>query len=700
MTASAPPPEIPPPTFEDAVRRHRDGDLDGAEAAYRAILGRDPGHAGATHLLGVAHHQRGRHEAAVELIGRAIAMAPDRATYRNNLGVALKALGRLDEAVVAYREALRLDPDYADALANLGPALHELGRHDEARAYLEAALGADPGHVDALYNLGNLLLATGHAEPAVALYRRAAGLAPRRADIPNNLGNALLDRDRPDEAIAAYRHALALDPAHAEAWANLGTALAGQGRVEEAGEAHAAAARLRPHEAHWPIRIAALCPAVFPSRDAIDRYRIGLEAVLDAHRGGVPLAPEAAATSGCCPPFNLAHHGRGDRRIKEKFAALFRDAPAGLPRPAPAPDPGGGPARVGFLVTHPHQGGFLRFAGGIVERLDPGRFAPVVLGSARAMPALRAAIRRPDAEFVPLPDDLPGAVARALAARCAALYHWQVGTDPLNYFLALARLAPVQCTSWGTHDTSGIPAVDHYLSSELIEAPGAEAHYTEALVRMATLPTYQRPIPRPDPPPRRAEFGLPEGRHLYACLQRLPKFHPDFDALLAAVLRRDPAGLVLIPEDRSAHATGQLRARLGAAMPDVADRVAFLPRRDYASYLRLLALADVALDVPQYSAGHTGFEILGLGVPLVTLPGAFKVGRYALAYYRKLGLTELVADSPARYVELAVRLGADRGYRADVAGRIAAASPGLFEDSEAVAEHERFFERAVAASRS
>lgn len=676
--------------FTEAARAHRAGDLDAAEAAYRRLLDRDPRHAEATHLLGVIEHQRGRHEQAVGLIARAIALDPGRADHRNNLGVALKALGRLDAAIAAYGDALELDPRHADALANRGIALHEAGRPAEAIHPLESALRLDPGHVDAAFGLANLLREAGDPGRAVPLYRRARELAPHRADIPNNLGAALAAAGRPAEAAEAFREAAALDPA-GSGWANLGGALEGLGRLAESAEAYASAARSRPGESHWPIRIASLCPAVFPDSGAIARYRVGLEAVLGAHRGGVMLPPGADSTIGCTPPFNLPHHGLGDRRIKEKFAALFaRNFPPR--RVAPGP----GVPRVGFLATHGHQGGFLRVIGGIVERLEPGRFAPVLLGTGPAIAAMRAAIRRPDAEFVALPGRLAEAAERVAAARCDVLYHWQVGTDPLNYFLAHHRLAPVQCTSWGSQVTTGVPAVDYFLSSDWIEPGDAEAHYSEALVRLPTFPTFEPRMPRPDPPATRAEFGLPEGRHLYMCLQRLAKFHPDFDAMLAGVLRLDPRGLVVTLEDEGGHDAARLRARLAATIPDAAGRVAFLPRQPHAGYLRLLSLADVVLDTPHFGSGHTGYDALGLGLPMVTLPGRFKVGRYGLAYYRRLGIADLVASGPEAYAALAARLGTDRDYRDEVAGRIVAAAGVLFEDARVVREHEKFFERAIA----
>jgi predicted O-linked N-acetylglucosamine transferase (SPINDLY family) len=688
-------PTCPPPDFRAAVGLHESGDLVGAETAYRRILAIDPGHADALHLLGVVEHQRGRHEVALQLIGRAIALAPDRADYRNNLGVVLRALGRLEDAVAAHREAIRLVPAYPDALANLGVALQELGLPHEAITPLEAALRLEPRHVNAAFALADILRQAGDLGKALSLYQRAHALAPGRADVLNNLGVALASAGRTGEAADAFLLAATLDPAGFEPMSNHGALMEGMGRTEEAAEAYGLVARNRPGESHWPIRIAALCPSIFTDVAAIGRYRVGLEAVLDAHRDGIGLTPGAEETSGCVPPFNLPHHGLGDRRIKEKFAALFRDN-----FPARRPEPGEGIPRVGFLATHPHHGGFLRVIGGIVERLEPGRFVPVILGTAPAMPAMQAGIRRPDAEFVTIPDRPRPAADRVAGARCDILYHWQARTDPLNYFLARQRLAPVQCTSWGSHETTGLSSIDYFLSSDWIEPEGAEEHYTEALVRLPTFPTFESRRPRPDPPAARAEFGLPEGRHLYMCLQRLAKFHPDFDAMLGGVLRGDPRGLVIALEDAGGHDAARLRARLAATIPDVAGRVLFLPRQSHPGYLRLLSLADVVLDTPHYSAGLTGHDALSLGLPIVTLPGRFKVGRYVLADYRRLGINDLVAASPEEYAILATRLGTDCSFRENLAGRIASAAGVLFEDPGVVWEHERFFERALAAIRA
>ena len=65
-----------PNLFAQAISFHRAGRLNEAEAAYRAILTDEPGHADSLHLLGVVAHQKGNHIDAVSLIQQAIGLQP------------------------------------------------------------------------------------------------------------------------------------------------------------------------------------------------------------------------------------------------------------------------------------------------------------------------------------------------------------------------------------------------------------------------------------------------------------------------------------------------------------------------------------------------------------------------------------------------------------------------------------------------
>jgi predicted O-linked N-acetylglucosamine transferase (SPINDLY family) len=229
-----------------AVGHHQAGRLAAAEGRYRQVLASYPEHAGVLHLLGVLAGQTGNVDAAIELIGRAIAIDPTEAEYHANLSIALRRQGRLDEAIAALRQAVAHRPDHAEAHSNLGAALAEKGRFDEAILTLEQAVTYRPDYPEAHNNLGFALAEKGRLDEAVAALERALALQPDYPEAYNNLGNALKAMGRLDAAIAALGRAIALRPEYAEAQNNLGVAFAEQGRYDQAIAALRQALALRP----------------------------------------------------------------------------------------------------------------------------------------------------------------------------------------------------------------------------------------------------------------------------------------------------------------------------------------------------------------------------------------------------------------------------------------------------------------------
>ena len=79
-----------------AVALHQAGQLDAAEAAYRAVLAADPREAHAMHYLGLVELQRERPELAAAWIDQALALRPREPAFLCNLGQARRRLGQLD----------------------------------------------------------------------------------------------------------------------------------------------------------------------------------------------------------------------------------------------------------------------------------------------------------------------------------------------------------------------------------------------------------------------------------------------------------------------------------------------------------------------------------------------------------------------------------------------------------------------------
>src|SRR5690348_8566227 len=97
----------------------------------------------------------------------------------------------------------------------------------------------------------------------------------------------------------------------------------------------------------------------------------------------------------------------------------------------------------------------------------------------------------------------------------------------------------------------------------------------------------------------RSDFGLPADKRLYACLQSLFKFHPDYDIILADILRGDPQGVLVLPAGECSHWSNHWRElliqRFRSSMPDVLHRIHWLPWQRHEDYLQLTSLVDVLL---------------------------------------------------------------------------------------------------------
>ena len=250
----------PDALLEQAVARHRGGQLADAEALYREVLAMAPEHPGALHYLGLLGLQTGHLAAAEELLARAARATPGDPMLLNNWGIALA----------------------------------KLGRHGEARQRFEIAIERGPGYADAVVNLANLLADAGEYDIAEQHYREAIAIAPRSAEAHNNLGRLLLSRKRLPEAVASLEEALRASPGHASALNNLGNALREQGRLDEAFRRYREAQRARPDhpEAFSNMLLAMNCDPGLSAAEVFAAHREFSE------RFETPLGSGAIAPSG------------------------------------------------------------------------------------------------------------------------------------------------------------------------------------------------------------------------------------------------------------------------------------------------------------------------------------------------------------------------------------------------------------------
>jgi len=637
-------------TLATAVEHHRSGRLAAAAEIYRQLLARQPANAQVLHLLGVVLHQQGQHPAAVEMIGRALEIDAAEPAFHNHLGEAYRAQGQLNEALACYRRALGLNPSYLAAHHNLGLALRQGGRLEEALACFRRALDLNPREAQTHLNLGNLLKDLGQLEAAVAAYGQALQLVPGHPGALNNLGNAFQHQGRLDEAVACYRRVLELQPDHAPAWSNLGNALKEQGHWTEALACQRKSLALDPQNAQTLSNLGAalkeqgrLDEALTCFREALDRW---------------PDSP--ALHSNCVAALQYAPEST-PATLAEAHAAYQQRHAAPLEPTTPL---SAGPAqrdrlRVGFLSPDLRWHPVGRFLVRVFEHLAQQPLELYAYCDHRAADGVTARLRA----AAPAWREVAGMDDATLAAQIAAdridVLFDLAGHTAHNRLLVFARRpAPLQITWLGYEGTTGLKTIDCLLADRFMAPAESEPHFVERVLRMPDgYVCYDPPADAPEPGPLPA---LSRAAVTFGSFSNLAKVNPQVVARWAEILSRVPQSRLVLKAAPLADAGVCDYYRGQFAQGGIpGERLLLRPHDSYSAYLSAYQEIDIVLDPFPFSGSAVTCDALWMGVPVVTLAGATFAGRHGLSHLSNVGLPEFVADSPQRYVDLAVETAGD-----------------------------------------
>jgi predicted O-linked N-acetylglucosamine transferase (SPINDLY family) len=697
----------------------------------------------AAYRSGITALRQGRLAEAIALLEQSVMQQPVAIAY-GNLGLALWRAGRVAEAAAAFRRLIALDPSIALAWNDLGRSLARMGQRDAAEASYRRALSIVPAFAEASLALALSLTQAERWHDALQQYRAYLGLQPFSAAGHQGLAKVLMSLGRRSEAFAAYRTALCCDPAAVETLADFGAALRGTGwlagaanllqrvvccqpqrsvahidlglalhelgRIDEAVAAMTRAAATLPGDPRFSwLRCVMLPRNAYGNEVEIEETRRAYAEALASLEKRLAASPSErqrlVSVAGIMQPFFLPYQGRCDRDLQRAYGHIVTGimAASGFAPPPPLPRRrDGGPIRVGIVSGFFYQHSVWKIiARGWMNDLDPARFQlfGYYTGSTRdshTEEAARLCIR-----FVEGACSLRDWVGLIAGDQLDVVIFPEIGMDPVTAQIAAFRLAPVQCMSWGHPNTSGYASIDYFLSSDLMEPPGAEAHYTETLVRLPNLSFSYLPLDCSPAPLTRAEIGLAEDDVFFWCCQVLYKYLPATDVLFPRIAARLPKARFVFLDDASAVVNETFRLRLERAFADhglEAGRYClFLPRQSAERFAALCRMADVYLDSIGWSGGNTTMETLAYGTPVVTLPGELMRGRHSAAILQQLGLTQTIAADIDDYVDLAVAFGGDaerrEAWRHDALARLGR----LYHDLAPVRALEAFLEAVTAA---
>lgn len=661
--------------LQGALQAHRAGHLDAAIQGYRMALSLQPDHPGIMNQWGIAELQRGNLQEARRLMEASLQRAPQQPEALCNLAYLLNQLGEHARAVEACDRSLALEQANAGALTNKGEALRGLGRADEALACFEAALALQPGRADYLYNRANALFDLHRLGEAIRDFQEALRQAPQVRQIRINLAAAHVRNNEVREAVAHLEEAGRMDPSDPLVWMNLGAAHDALRESSRAEQCFRRVIELQPGNALGHANLGQLLNGMRRHTEAIRHFSeaLRLDPTLHACRGGRLMARrqlcdlddeeqeqallKAALADGhaALTPFE-AILTQDDPAVVLQATRNFVAHRLGTAPVADMPPSGGTTARrmrVGYFSADWGEHPVTYLLEPVLRAHDRNTLEVHVFLTGPQPPSLGLDRVRQTADHFHDVVGQPVATIQALARSAGIDMAVDLGGHMLNNRADLfaARVAPVQVSYLGYPGPSGLAAMDYILADDALIPADLRRHYTE---HVAWMDAYQangawEPIVGRT---RREDHGIPDDAFVFCCFSNSFKISPATLSMWIEILQKAPRSHLWLYADHT-DSRGPLAAALARAGVGE-DRLHFAGRVERPAYLERMALADLYLDTTPYSSGTTASDALRAGLPILTLEGRTFSARMCTSVLRSAGLHELVAPTPAAYVEQAV----------------------------------------------
>lgn len=706
--------------------------------SYSRAIALQPQFADAHFNMGNVLADLAQHEKAIAAYRTAISCNPAFAEAYNSLAISLRHLRRLPEALNALDKAVEIEPRSADAHNDRANVLKDLRHYGDALAAYTRAVSLRPDDAPIYYNIGCLHCTLRSFGTALAAYDDALARNSRFAEAWIGRGQALSGLKRYDEAFAAFDKAISLNPDLVEAWACRGDTFTALRQYDEAYDAYNKALTLSPDVAsawfgrgnvHYQRnlveqassdyqqalrcapdflspRIAdCLCELqiLYERPDDILRRRARYENKLSALSEEVRTAPPQGDLTELLSfgqPFYLAYQGYDDRAPQRVYGSMACSIMERVFACAPltalaAPNE---KIRIGivsaFFFSHSNWNIPIR---GWLSQLNRHRFEIFGYHVGDTKDAQTSIAASMCDRFVHASMDVGKWRKRVLADAPHILIYPGLYMDRISMQLAAQRLAPVQCNSWGHPDTSGLPTIDYYLSSDLMEPSEGAEHYTESLIRLPNLSIYYEPSGRASVPVTRPQLRMREGAVVFWCGQSIYKYLPQYDGVFARIAKSSPnCQFAFIRHFGATEINELFEARLEQAFAGLelrsADHCIFLNRLDESDFSAAMGQCDIFLDSIGWSGCNSTLESLGSDLPIVTLEGPLMRGRHSAAILRMMGVTETTARNIDDYVEIAARLAGDPDERSRVSREIAANKHRVYRDRACIDALEAFLE--------
>ena len=249
------------------------------------------------------------------------------------------------------------------------------------------------------------------------------------------------------------------------------------------------------------------------------------------------------------------------------------------------------------------------------------------------------------------PNDIRGTARKVFKDNVAILFDLNGFTKVRNLGVFCMKPAPIQVTYLGYFATTGVDAIDYWLSDDVLHPESTAELACEKIIRLKRCWASYGPM-KESLSTERSKKNI--NRVQYACYAQSQKYNRKlFQSWIAILSARPNVDLVLYcPTFSDVGFENKVREMFEAA--GISERrLSIRPKVSYREYLESYKDIDLVLDSFPRTGGTTTAESLCMGVPVLTVAGDCYPQRLSTTKLSYANLDEFIAIDHGDYVEKA-----------------------------------------------
>ena len=510
-----------------------------------------------------------------------------------------------------------------------------------------------------LYANGNkavLYVREGNPEKAIPLYIKCLEKSPENPDLYNNLAAAYIEIRDWQNAYKSAKKAVELSPQLVNAWISLAASACYSGLLIEAENAARTAVSLNPNDIKSYGNLSAALTAQGRLQESLAISRLILEKWPDNHESYTSTL------------FGMLYDENSDVMDAVKIAKLFSKnceskKKIKWPRSYPTSLDPFKKIKLGFISPDFNSHAVMYFFEPILFNINRNKFEIYCYYTYSGGDAVTDRIHSASDKFSYLANKSPEEQASIIFNDGIDVLIDLAGHTGRNGLQTVAyHPAPVQITWLGYPGTTGLESIQWRITDKIADPVGVDDQYTENLIRLPVPFCVYRPlIKKPElryysdydvkPTP-----ALKNGFVTFGCCNNISKLTDrtlkTWGKLLSQV---NNSKLLIEGNGLNVDAIARQFADRCESLGIDKEKLILVGRNSANQYLTYHNI-DIALDPFPLTGGTTTFDLLWMGVPLVSMEGHSFRGRLSTSILYFLNKKEWLAKSEDEYIEIATSL--------------------------------------------